>query len=234
MSDFVCSYDRRKFMKRIAIPIIFFVAAVVLLTGCGGGGGGSNGGIQVKITGPTGSLNVGGQATLTATVTGATNDTSVGWSIVEGAAGGTLTNSSVNQVTYTAPNAVGTFHVKATSAEDSTKSATFAITVVANPDAISVVVNGPTGSLAPEDSVVVTATVSGAVNSAVTWSIVEGSPAGGTLSSNNSNPVTYTAPTVENTYHIKATSVENPAKSGTAAIVVSLNPPDPPSGVSKK
>lgn len=223
-------------MKRIAIPIILLAVAVALLTGCGGGGGGGNSSdISVQIQGPTGDIHAGDQIALTATVTGA-NDSSVAWSIAEGSpAGGTLSNIQANSVTYTAPNVdTGTFHVVARSTQDLTKSASFTVTVVSNPAGITVTVNGPTSPVAPQDSVQVTATVSGTSNQSVTWSIVEGSPAGGTLSNITPTSVTYTAPSVESTYHIQATSVQNTAKSGTAAIVVSLEPPPPPPGVSKK
>lgn len=221
-------------MKRITIPIILLAVAVALLAGCGGGGGGGNG-ISVKIQGPAGDIHAGDQIILTATVSGGAADTSVGWSIVEGSpAGGTLTNVQANQVTYIAPNVdSGTFHVKATSLQDLTKSDTFTITVTPNPGGITVLVNGPSSPVAPGDDVQITAFVNGTSNKAVTWSIVEGSPAGGTLSNITNTSVTYTAPNTEATYHVQATSVENPAKSGTAAIVVSLQPPPPPGSVKK-
>ncbi|MHB1456759.1 MAG: hypothetical protein ACYC0V_07580 [Armatimonadota bacterium] len=221
-------------MKRMTIPILLLAVAVTFLTGCGGGGG-SNSSITVQIQGPPGNLNALSQILLTATVTGTVGDTSVVWSIVEGSpAGGTLSNIQANQVTYTAPNvSSGVFHVKAISMQDSSKSATFTVTVVSNPDAITVTVNGPTSPIAPGDSVAITATVNGTSNQTVTWAIVEGSPAGGTLSNEAASSVTYNAPNIESTYHLRATSVENPAKSGTAAIVVSLEPPPPPGSVKK-
>jgi hypothetical protein len=64
-----------------------------------------------------------GSTTFTATVTCTTN-TNVTWSVVE-ANGGSITSSGV----YTAPATAGTYHVKATSAADMTKSATATVTV---------------------------------------------------------------------------------------------------------
>jgi len=63
-----------------------------------------------------------GTQQFTATVTGA-SDTSVTWTIQEGAAGGSVTGSGL----YTAPSQVGLFHVIATSNADNTQSATATI-----------------------------------------------------------------------------------------------------------
>jgi len=70
--------------------------------------------------GPSGLRNFG------SSVTGAA-DTSVTWSITEGAAGGTVMNGA-----YTAPKTQGTFHVVATSVADPAESATATVTVVAS------------------------------------------------------------------------------------------------------
>lgn len=59
-----------------------------------------------------------GMAHFSAMVTG-TSNTAVTWSVQEGAAGGPITNAGI----YTAPQAVGTYHVIATSQADNTKNA---------------------------------------------------------------------------------------------------------------
>jgi hypothetical protein len=64
-------------------------------------------------------LNPNGTQQFTATVTGA-SDTSVTWTIQEGPSGGTVTGSGL----YSAPVAVGVYHVVATSHADPSKSAT--------------------------------------------------------------------------------------------------------------
>ena len=67
-----------------------------------------------------------GTKAFTATVTG-TSNTQVTWSVVE-TNGGTITSSGA----YTAPVTAGTFHVKATSTADSSKSAVATVTVSTN------------------------------------------------------------------------------------------------------
>lgn len=220
-------------MRRLIIPLAVLAAVAIAVAGCGGGGGGGggNGSVSVAIQGPAGPLTPGSVATITASVTGATSFTSVTWSIVEGSVGGALSNVQANSVTYTAPNVgSGTFHVKATSIEDPSKNAIATITMQPGASAgITVVVNGPTGSLFPGDAVQITATVSGSVNKAVIWSVVEGEPAGGTLSNKTDTSVTYTS-NVEGVFHVKAVSKADPTKSDQAAITVSINPPPPPAG----
>src|SRR5439155_20852765 len=64
----------------------------------------------------------------TATVTGTAN-TSVTWSVQEGAAGGTVSAAGL----YTASSTEGTYHVVATSAADTTRSAVATIAVTTSP-----------------------------------------------------------------------------------------------------
>ncbi len=79
---------------------------------------------QVSITISPSAVNLtpNGTQQFTATVTGAA-DTTVTWTIQEGALGGTLSNSGL----YTAPAALGLYHVVATSNADNTQSATATI-----------------------------------------------------------------------------------------------------------
>ena len=65
-------------------------------------------------------------ARIAATVSGAAN-TAVTWSVVE-SGGGTVNSSGL----YTAPSTAGTYHVKVTSAADTTKSAQATVTVMPN------------------------------------------------------------------------------------------------------
>ncbi|HVK04975.1 MAG TPA: hypothetical protein VM490_15970 [Armatimonadaceae bacterium] len=60
------------------------------------------------------------------------------------------------------------------------------------------------------------ATVTGTDNQAVTWSVREGSPAGGTITDGGR----YTAPETPGEYHVVATSVADPTKSATAVVIV--------------
>lgn len=79
----------------------------------------------VDITPKSATVASSGNKTFTATVTGASN-TQVTWSVVE-TTGGSITSAGV----YTAPTTAGTYHVKATSVADTTKSATATVTVSA-------------------------------------------------------------------------------------------------------
>jgi len=133
----------------------------------------------------------------------------VTWSIQEGAAGGTITQSGV----YTAPTTAGTYHVIATSQADTTKSATIPVTVTA----VVVSVSAASATVYPNLTDQFTATVTGPTNTAVTWSIQEGA-AGGKISATG----LYTAPavTVSTPYHVIATSQADKTKSATYAVTV--------------
>jgi uncharacterized repeat protein (TIGR03803 family) len=77
----------------------------------------------VTISPQTVSVPVSGVQTFVATVSGGGI---VNWSVQEGAAGGTITNTGL----YSAPTTTGTFHVVATNAANSSQTATAAVTVV--------------------------------------------------------------------------------------------------------
>ena len=83
--------------------------------------------VAISISPTMDTLGPKGLRTFGATVTGTTN-TAVTWTIMEGAAGGTIDASG----DYVAPTAQGTFHVVATSVADPTKTATATVTVVAS------------------------------------------------------------------------------------------------------
>lgn len=99
---------------------ICLLFASFLLMSCGG----DDKKIEVAVTPETVSIKVGATQSLSATVTG-TKKTEVTWSIDE-ANGGSVTAEGV----YTAPLTTGTYHVRATSVDDTKKSAAATITVV--------------------------------------------------------------------------------------------------------
>ena len=147
----------------------------------------------------------------TANVTNAENR-AVTWSVQEGATGGSIAADG----RYTAPAAVGTYHVVATSVEDPTKQAQATVTVPS-----------VTIGIAPASAGVLTgytkqfiATVGNADNLSVTWSIQEGA-AGGTVSAAG----LYTAPSTAGTCHVVATSVDDPTKQAVATVTVTVPPP---------
>ena len=83
--------------------------------------------VSVTISPASATVTVSGTKSFSAIVSG-TSNTAVTWSVVE-AGGGTITSSGA----YTAPAAVGIYHVKAVSAADATKNATATVTVTAAP-----------------------------------------------------------------------------------------------------
>jgi hypothetical protein len=88
---------------------------------------------------------------------------------------------------------------------------------------VSISISPASVTLAPGGTQAFTATVTGASNTAVTWSIQEGA-AGGTITSGGS----YTAPAAAGTYHVVATSQADPTKSATATVTTLPPPPPPP------
>jgi hypothetical protein len=82
--------------------------------------------VTVSVTPDTTTISVGDSRTFGASVTGAA-DPSVVWSVQEGPTGGTVAADG----TYTAPPVPGVFHVVATSAADSSRTATATVTVQA-------------------------------------------------------------------------------------------------------
>ena len=140
-------------------------------------------------------------AQFTATVTGATN-TSVIWS----ATGGTISSSGL----YTAGAAAGSFTVKATSVQDSTKSASANVTItMPQPVSVSISPNGAT--LFTGGTQTFTATVANATNPAVTWSAT-----GGVITTSGQ----YTAGQTPGTYSVTATSVQDLSKSASVTVTI--------------
>jgi len=180
------------------------LSAALLLFACSSN---SSTSITVAISPTTAALSVGSTQTFTATVTGS-SDTTVNWSVAE-AAGGTITSAGL----YTAPGAAGTYHVVATSAADSAATATATVLVTAPVVAISI--SPATASLLTGGTQTFTATVTGADNTAATWSVTEAG--GGTITSGG----VYSAPATAGTFHVVATSAADPTKSATAVVTVS-------------
>lgn len=83
--------------------------------------------VGVTMSPSSATVTTSGTKSFTASVSNSAN-TQVTWSVVEGG-GGTITSSGV----YSAPSTTGTYHVKAVSSADPTKSATATVTVTAAP-----------------------------------------------------------------------------------------------------
>jgi hypothetical protein len=163
--------------------------------------------VNVMVNPQTASLQTAQSQSFSATVTGSST-TTVTWSVVE-PGGGSVTGAGL----YTAPGAAGTYHVKATSVADPSKSDQATVTVTA-PPVVNVTVSPQTASLQTGQSQSFSATVTGSSTTAVTWSVVETS--GGSVTSAGF----YTTPGSAGTYHVKATSVADPSKSDQATVTV--------------
>lgn len=150
-------------------------------------------------------LSVLGAQLFTATVSGAP-DTGVLWSVQEGAAGGGVDANGL----YTAPDQAGTYHVVATSRADPSKTAVATVTV-----RINVAVSPATATLTLGETQQFTATVTGAQDTGVIWSVQEGN-AGGTVDAAG----LYTAPDAPGTYHVVAASRADPSQTATATVTV--------------
>jgi uncharacterized protein YjdB len=159
---------------------------------------------SVSVSPATPSILIGATQQFSATVLGTVANKSVSWK----ASAGTISATGV----LTAPSSAGTVTVTATSAADTTKSATATVTVAA-PVVNSVSVSPAAPSILTGATQQFSATVQGTVaNKSVTWSAT-----GGTISANG----LFTAPANAGTATVKATSVADPTKSASATISVS-------------
>ncbi|MDC0711026.1 hypothetical protein POL68_21320 [Stigmatella sp. ncwal1] len=163
--------------------------------------------IAVSLSPEAVDLVAGATQAFTAVVTG-TSTTGVDWSVTE-AGGGTIDAAG----RYTAPATPGTYHVVATSAADPSKSATATVRVTAA-ETVAVTLSPTEALLAPGGTQAFTATVTGAADTAVNWSVTEAG--GGTVDAAG----LYTAPVTLGTYHVVATSAADPSKSATATVIV--------------
>jgi|GEM_PF-5168176 len=163
---------------------------------------------DVSIEPTSATVTANGSKTFTATVTGSGN-TKVTWSVVE-IGGGTITAAGV----YTAPANAGTYHVKAVSAADTSKSATATVTVTGSGGNGAVSIEPTSATVTANGSKTFTATVTGSSNTKVTWSVAELN--GGSITSSG----VYTAPANAGTYHVKAVSAADTSKSATVAVTV--------------
>jgi len=195
----------RRLASRLTLPLI----SLVMLSACGGNPSvmppPAPAPVTVAITPTTAALITGATQQFTASVTGAGN-TAVTWTVQE-TGGGTITPAGV----YTAPATGGTYHVVATSVADITKSATATVTVTVP---VAVTVTPTAEALITGATQQFTATVTGASNTTVNWTVQE--TGGGTITAAGF----YTAPAMPGTYHVVATSTADATKSATSTVTV--------------
>jgi Fe-S cluster assembly iron-binding protein IscA len=179
--------------------------------------------VSVTISPTTEQLLTGGHQQFTATVINTAN-TAVSWSLAgngcTGAACGTISTSGL----YTAPSSVPSppqVSVTATSVADPTKSATASVTII---PPVSVTISPLTAHLITSGHQQFTATVTGATNTAVSWSLA-GSGCTGAACGTISASGLYTAPSSVPSppqVSVTATSVADPTKSATASLTIGL------------
>jgi hypothetical protein len=221
-------------MKRAAhtFVLIGFLAGLI---SCGGGGG-SKTVVGISLSAPSTTVNVGSTLQLTATVTG-TTDTAVTWQ-VNGTPGGNAatigTISSAGLYTATVLPSPASVTITAVAQADATKSASVAVTVQNAAPTVTVTVS-PGGTT--NDPLFIqtfakqtfTATVTGATNTAVTWSIacqVGGSACGaigttGNYVAPNSVPTFATSQGVTNDLvQVTATAQANGISSGSTYVYI--------------
>lgn len=190
---------------RTAVRFALFASLIGVLVACGGDSTSPPPPpVSVSISPTTATAPAGGTAQFTATVANATT-TAVTWT----ASAGTITPSGPS-ATWTAPGAGGSYTVTATSTEDATKSATATITV----SPVTIAIAAATTTIGAGDTVALTASVSGGVNEAVTWSASGGSVVG------TGAAVRWAAPVAGGSYAVTATSVLDPTRTGTATVTV--------------
>lgn len=157
----------------------------------------------------------------TATIAGL-EDQSVRWE----ASGGNIAGTGTT-MTYTAPDAVGTYTVTAISQVDETLRAVATVEVAEGASSASITLEPSTVRLAPGDTQEFTATVEGLEDSAVTWEASSGSVAG------TDTTISYTAPSEVGTYTLTAISQADATLRADATITVPADdsaptlPPDP-------
>jgi hypothetical protein len=190
--------------------------------------------IVVTVTPASATRSVNQRQRFTASVANSTNP-AVEW-LVNGVPGGSATAGliCVEQIVpcqptttgfavdYLAPAAVPSppeVTIEAVSQADPSKRGTAVVTIV---EGITVAVTPVSAVVAPEETQQFTALVTGAINSAVTWSVT-GAGCSGAACGTISAAGLYTAPNAApspNTVTVRATSVEDPSRSGTATVTI--------------
>ena len=187
--------------------------------------------VKVSISPPSGSAQLGTTMQFTATVTGTVN-TAVLWSANTFVGGQTSVGFIDGNGNYTAPANLppnNQVTVTATSQEDTTKSASAIVTILATAGGITVTISpqNPTVVFDGSQSIQFTASVSGTSNTAVTWSVDSLSfPTVGQISpSGLFTPLAFNCSNVPPTGAIRAASAANPGAQ--AVTLVNLVPPAP-------
>lgn len=161
---------------------------------------------QVQVTPASPRTNVGHAIQLTANILN-TTDQRVAWSIAEGNTGGAITQDG----RYTPPSTANTYHVIATCTAHPQKAMTVSVVVTD----IRIAITPLERTVNVNGQLPLSATITGSVIPAVSWQVREG-VLGGQITADGH----YTAPPIAGTYHIIATSLEDPTVSVEIPITV--------------
>jgi hypothetical protein len=168
--------------------LVVATSVVLMLYGCGGGGTTAPPPpptptptiTSVSVTPASGSLLIKATLQFTASVQGTGSfTTAVSWSVndVQGgnATAGTITSNGLYSAPATVPNPSGVT-VKAQSVQDGTKAGTAQVSIT--PENVQIDISPSSGSAQLNGTLQFTSTVSGTVNTGVTWSVnnVQGGP----------------------------------------------------------
>lgn len=171
--------------------------------------------ITVAVSPSTATVALGNSQTFTATVSGATDKT-VTWSVVGGAANGSVTSAGI----YKAPSAMPaspTVKVRATASANTSVYAEATVTL-AQPPTVVVSVSPATATVTLGATAGFSATITGSANTGVSWSVVGGS-ANGSVTSAGLYTAPATMPAVA-TVTLRATSAANALASADASITL--------------
>lgn len=182
----------------------------------------SSGPVVVSLAAPSLTLQPGAQEQFTATVDNSANP-SVTWSVDSAGSGNTTTGTITPTGLYTAPQLAGTHIITATSVADATKSAKATVTVQG-----TVAITPSAVGLNPGDKQQFTATVQGASNPALTWS-VDGVSGGNSSVGTIDAQGNYTAPSQAGTHSVgvNVASLNASASASVSVITLSISPSGP-------
>jgi hypothetical protein len=165
--------------------------------------------VRVQVSPAEAQVRTGETQQFAAQVSGS-KDPAVRWSVVEQGAGQVGATGL-----YTAPSVPGLYTVRAQSVADERVVSEARVRVLPGALRIVVTVSPTTAELDLGEQLTLTATVTNAQDTSVTWS-VEGGDASGTVSAQG----VYTAPRTAGTYRILAHSVADPNRSAAATVKV--------------
>jgi len=172
---------------------------------------------NISLTPASATIAPGGTQQFTATIQGFSN-AAINWSVNKVSGGNSTVGTISSSGFYTAPAQTGTYTIVATSAADSSVTASATVTVSS-----TITISPSAANVAAGTTQQFTATVPGVPNASVTWAvdqIVGGNATVGTISATG----LYTAPAAVGNHTITATSTGGAASATVAVFTLSVSP----------